>query len=114
MGAQPGCPAVDTAVVSTSAIRGLLEDGERVLAEDVVEAPNGRNTPLVVTTRAFYLSMGGRFTRFPYSKVRATTFDVHDIFIAVEGQAVRLRYRHGTERSEAIRVLRRQVALARL
>ena len=48
---------IETADVSTSAIRGLLQDGERVLAEDVVEGPNGRNTPLVVTSRAFYLTI---------------------------------------------------------
>ena len=100
--------------MSTAAIRGLLEDGERILAEDVVEGPNGRNTPLVVTSRAFYLTIGGRFTRFPYAKVRSATFDIHDIFIAVEGQAVRLRYRPSTDRSEALQALRRQVALARL
>ena len=100
--------------MGTSAIRGLLEDGERVLAEDVVEGPNGRSTPLVVTTRAFYLTMGGRYTRFPYAKVRASTFDIHDIFIALDGQAVRLRYRPGTGRSEALQALRRYLALARL
>lgn len=99
---------------TTSAIRGLLEDGERVLAEDVVEGPNGRLTPVVVTTRAFYLTLGGRYTRFPYAKVRSSTFDVHDIFIALDGQAVRLRYRPGIDRSEALRSLRRYLALARL
>jgi hypothetical protein len=98
--------------MSTSAIRGLMEEGERVLAEDVVEGPHGR-TPLVVTSRAFYLSIGGRYTRYPYGKVRAATFDTHDIFIALDGQAVRLKYRPSTDRSEALQALRRQVALAR-
>ena len=90
-----------------------MEEGERVLAEDVVEGPNGRPSPLVVTSRAFYLSTGGRYTRHPYARVRAATFDIHDIFIALDGQAVRLRYRPGTDRSEALQALRRQVALAR-
>jgi hypothetical protein len=99
--------------MSTAAIRGLMEDGERVLAEDVVEGINGKATPLVVTSRAFYLCVGGRYTRYPYGRVRAATFDAHDIFIALEGQAVRMRYRPGTERSAALQALRRQVALAR-
>ncbi|MGH9003821.1 MAG: hypothetical protein ACRDYV_11895 [Acidimicrobiia bacterium] len=100
--------------MSTGAIRGLMEDGERVLAEDVVEGPNGKATPLVVTSRAFYLSAGGRYTRYPYGRIRAVTFDAHDIFIALDGQAVRMRYRPGTARSEALQALRRQVAVARL
>jgi hypothetical protein len=100
--------------MSVSAIRGLMEQGERVLAEDVVEGPHGRGAPLVVTSRAFYLCVGGRYTRYPYAKVRAATFDVHDVFIALDGQAVRLRYRPSTDRSEALQALRRQVALARL
>jgi hypothetical protein len=100
--------------MSTAAIRGLMEDGERVLADDVVEGPNGKPAPLVVTSRAFYLSVGGRYTRYPYAKVRAATFDAHDIFIALDGQAVRLKYRPSTERSAALQALRRQVALARL
>jgi len=100
--------------VSSSAIRGLMEEGERVLAEDVVEGPRGKPSPLVVTSRAFYLSSGGRYTRYPYARVRAATFDTHDIFIALEGQAVRLRYRPNTACSEALQTLRRQVALARL
>jgi hypothetical protein len=104
----------DIGAVSTSAIRGLMEQGERVLAEDVVEGPQGRPSPLVVTSRAFYLSAGGRYTRYPYASVRAATFDTHDIFIALDGQAVRLRYRPSTLRSEALQALRRQVALARL
>jgi hypothetical protein len=99
--------------MSTSAIRGLMEEGERVLAEDVVEGAHGK-TPLVVTSRAFYLSIGGRYTRYPFGKVRAATFDAHDVFIALEGQAVRLKYRPSTDRSEALQALRRQVALARL
>jgi hypothetical protein len=99
--------------MSTSAIRGLLEEGERVLAEDVVEGPNGRPTPLVVTSRAFYLNVGGRLTRHPYARLKAATFDAHDVFIALDGQAVRMRYRPGTVRSEALQALRRQVALAR-
>ena len=40
-----------------------MEEGERVLADDVVEGPNGKPAPLVVTSRAFYLSVGGRYTR---------------------------------------------------
>jgi hypothetical protein len=99
--------------MSTSAIRGLLEEGERVLAEDVVEGPNGRPTPLVVTSRAFYLNAGGRFTRYPYARLKAATFDLHDVFIALDGQALRMKYRSGTDRSEALQALRRQVALAR-
>jgi hypothetical protein len=91
-----------------------MEDGERVLAEDVVDSAHGRPTPLVVTSRAFYLIVGGRFVRHPYASVRAATFDTHDVFIALDGQAVRLRYRPGTGRSEALQVLRRQVTLARL
>ena len=102
------------ATMGASAIRGLLEEGERVLAEEVVEGPNGKTSPLVVTSRAFYLSVGGRYTRYPYTRVRAATFDTHDIFIALDGQAVRLRYRPGTDRSVALQALRRQVALARL
>jgi hypothetical protein len=98
--------------MSTAAIRGLMEEGERVLAEDLVEGPHGR-TPLVVTSRAFYLSIGGRYTRYAYGKVRAATFDTHDIFIALDGQALRLKYRSGTDRSEALQAFRRQVALAR-
>jgi hypothetical protein len=100
--------------MSVSAIRGLMEQGEIVLAEDVVEGPNGRGAPLVVTSRAFYLSVGGRYNRYPYAKVRAATFDVHDVFIALDGQAVRMKYRPSTDRSEALQALRRQVALARL
>ena len=100
--------------MSTSAIRGLMEEGERVLAEDVVEGANGKSSPLVVTTRAFYLSVGGRYTRYPYARIRAATFDTHDVFIALDGQAVRMRYRPSTDRSEALQALRRQVALARL
>ena len=100
--------------MSTAAIRGLMEEGEHVLADDVVEGANGKPAPLVVTTRAFYLSAGGRYTRYPYAKVRAATFDAHDIFIALDGQAVRLTDRPGTERSPALQALRRQVALARL
>ena len=100
--------------MSMAAIRGLMEDGERVLAEDVVEGPNGKTTPLVVTSRAFYLSVGGRYTRYAYGRVRATTFDAHDIFIALDGQAVRLKYRPSTERSAALQALRRQVARAHL
>jgi hypothetical protein len=99
--------------MSGSAIRGLMEEGELVLAEDVVEGPHGRGAPLVVTSRAFYLSVGGRYTRYPYAKVRAATFDVHDVFIALDGQAVRMKYRPSTDRSEALQALRRQVALAR-
>jgi hypothetical protein len=99
--------------MSVSAIRGLMEEGERVLAEDEVEGPYGRAAALVVTTRAFYLSVGGRYTRYPYAKVRAATFDVHDVFIALDGQAVRMKYRPSTDRSEALQALRRQVALAR-
>jgi hypothetical protein len=91
-----------------------MEEGERVLAEDVVEGATGKATPLVVTSRAFYLSVGGRYTRYAYNRVRAATFDSHDIFIALDGQSVRMRYRPSTERSEALQVLRRQVALARL
>ena len=100
--------------MSTPAIRGLLEEGERVLAEDVVEGPLGKPSPLVVTSRAFYLSTGGRYTRYPYARVRSATFDTRDIFIALEGQTVRLRYRPTTSHSEALQALRRQVALARL
>lgn len=100
--------------MSTAAIRGLMEDGERILAEDVVEGPTGKAIPLVVTSRAFYLSVGGRYTRYAYGRVRAATFDAHDVFIALDGQAVRLKYRPSTGRSEALVVLRRQVALARL
>ena len=100
--------------MSTAAIRGLMEAGERLLAEDVVEGPYGKPAPLVVTSRAFYLSVGGRYTRYPYAKVRAATFDTHDVFIALDGQAVRLKYRPSTDRSEALQALRRQVALARL
>jgi hypothetical protein len=97
----------------STAIRGLMAEGERVLAEDVVELHNGKRSPLVVTSRAFYLSVGGRFTRYPYCRIRAATFDLHDVFIALDGQAVRIKYRPSTERSEALQVLRRQVALAR-
>ena len=99
--------------MSIAAIRGLMEEGERVLAEDVVEGANGKATPLVVTSRAFYLSVGGRYTRYAFGRVRAATFDTHDIFIALDGQAVRMKYRPGTDRSEALQALRRQVALAR-
>jgi phosphatidylserine decarboxylase len=104
---------VDIDGMSTSAIRGLMEEGERVLAEDVVEGANGRSTPLVVTSRAFYLSVGGRYTRYPYARLKAATFDIHDVFIALDGQALRMKYRPGTDRSEALQALRRQVALAR-
>ena len=100
--------------MSMSAIRGLMEDGERVLAEDLVEGFNGKPSPLVVTTRAFYLSVGGRYTRYAYSRIRAATFDTHDVFIALDGQSVRMKYRPSTDRSEALQALRRQVALARL
>jgi hypothetical protein len=100
--------------MSMSAIRGLMEDGERLLAEDVVEGPYGKPAPLVVTSRAFYLCVGGRYTRYPYSTVRAATFDIHDVFIALDGQAVRMKYRPSTDRSAALQALRRQVALARL
>ena len=96
-----------------SAIRGLMDPGERVLAEDVVEGPHGRGAPLVVTSRAFYLSVGGRYARYRYADVRAATFDLHDVFIALDGQAVRMKYRPSTDRSEALQALRRQVALAR-
>ena len=102
---------IDT--MSTSAIRGLMEDGERILAQDVVEGFNGRTTPLIVTSRAFYLSVGGRYARYPYSRIKAATFDLHDVFIALDGQAVRMKYRPSTERSEALQQLRRQIALAR-
>jgi hypothetical protein len=98
---------------SMAAIRALLEDGERVLAEDVVEGFNGKPSPLIVTSRAFYLSAGGRFTRYAYGRIRAATFDTRDVFIALDGQAVRMKYRSSTDRSEALQVLRRQVALAR-
>ena len=98
--------------MSRAAIRGLMEEGERVLAEDVVEGSTGKATPLVVTSRAFYLNVGGRYSRYPYGRIRAATFDLHDVFIALDGQAVRLKYRPGTERSEALQALRRQVALA--
>lgn len=91
-----------------------MEDGERILAEDVVEGFNGKASPLVVTTRAFYLSVGGRYTRYPYGRIRAATFDTHDVFIALDGQTVRMKYRPSTDRSEALQALRRQVALARL
>jgi hypothetical protein len=107
-------PRADIDDMSTAAIRGLIEDGERVLAEDVVEGFNGKPTPLVVTSRAFYLSVGGRFTRYPYSRIRAATFDLHDVFIALDGQTVRMKYRPSTDRSAALQSLRRQVALARL
>ena len=107
-------PRADIDGMSTAAIRGLIEDGERVLAEDVVEGFNGKPTPLVVTSRAFYLSVGGRFTRYPYSRVRAATFDLHDVFIALDGQTVRMKYRPSIDRSAALQSLRRQVALARL
>jgi hypothetical protein len=100
--------------MSRTAIRVLMEDGERILGEDVVEGFNGKPTPLVVTSRAFYLSVGGRFTRFAYGRIKAATFDTHDVFIALDGQAVRMKYRPGTDRSEALQTLRRQVALARL
>jgi hypothetical protein len=99
--------------MGASAIRGLLEEGERVLAEDVVEGANGKSSPLVVTSRAFYLSVGGRYTRYPYARIRAATFDTHDVFIALDGQTVRMRYRPSTDRSEALQALRRQVALVR-
>ena len=80
--------------MSTAAIRGLMEDGERVLAKTSsrgrTEADTaGRDVP------AFYLEHGGRYARYPYVKVRAATFDAHDIFIALDGQAVRLKYRPG-------------------
>jgi hypothetical protein len=100
--------------MSRTAIRVLMEDGERILGEDVVEGFNGKPTPLVVTSRAFYLSVGGRFTRFAYGRIKAATFDTHDVFIALDGQAVRMKYRPSTDRSEALQTLRRQVALARL
>jgi hypothetical protein len=100
--------------MSRTAIRALMEEGERVLAEDVVEGFNGKSTPLVVTSRAFYLSVGGRFTRYAYGRIKAATFDTHDVFIALDGQAVRMKYRPSTDRSEALQTLRRQVALARL
>jgi hypothetical protein len=112
--AQPGPGAADIDDMSTAAIRGLMEEGERVLADDVVEGPTGKATPLVVTSRAFYLSVGGRYTRYAYNRVRAATFDAHDVFIALDGQAVRMKYRPSTDRSEALQALRRQVALARL
>ena len=91
-----------------------MEQGERVLAEEVVEGSYGKACPLVVTSRAFYLSTGGCYTRYPYARVRAATFDTHDIFIALDGETVRLKYRPSTDRSEALQALRRQVALARL
>ena len=100
--------------MSRTAIRGLMEDGERILAEDVVEGFNGKATPLIVTSRAFYLSVGGRYTRYAYNRIKAVTFDAHDVFIALDGQAVRMKYRPSTDRSEALQALRRQVALARL
>jgi hypothetical protein len=37
--------AANSGGMSMAAIRGLMEDGERVLAEDVVEGPNGKPTP---------------------------------------------------------------------
>jgi hypothetical protein len=107
-------PGADIDGMSRAAIRGLMEDGERILAEDVVEGFNGKASPLVVTTRAFYLSVGGRYTRYTYGRIRAATFDTHDVFIALDGQAVRMRYRPSTDRSDALQALRRQVALARL
>ncbi|HVW31183.1 MAG TPA: hypothetical protein VHL53_01480 [Acidimicrobiia bacterium] len=100
--------------MSVSAIRGLMEDGERVLGEDAVENHRGKATPLVVTTRAFYLNDGGLYTRYAYSRIRSATFDQREIFIALDGQAVRLRCRTPVDRSEALQSLRRQVALARL
>ena len=100
--------------MSTTAIRGLMEEGERVLAEDVVEGFNGKATPLIVTSRAFYVSVGGRFTRYAYVRIKAATFDTYDVFIALDGQTVRLKYRPSTDRSQALQTLRRQVALARL
>ena len=100
--------------MSVSAIRGLMEDGERVLGEDFVEDHRGRSTPIIVTTRAFYLNDGGMYTRYAYSRIRSATFDLREIFIALDGQAVRVRCRTNIDRSEALRVLRRHVALAHL
>jgi len=69
--------------MSMAAIRGLMADGERVLAEDGRRRAHRKSTPLVVTTRAFYVSAGGRYTRYAYSRGGAATFDAHDLFIAL-------------------------------
>jgi hypothetical protein len=89
-----------------------MEAGEAVLGDDIVEGPFGK-TALVVSTRAFYLNIGGRFTRYRHEDVRAATFDVHDIFLALDGAVVRLKCRQGTAKSQAIEALKRQIALHR-
>ena len=95
-----------------SSIRPLMEAGEAVLHDDAVDGPYGKTT-LVVTTRAFYLNVGGRFVRYRHEDVRAATFDVHDIFLALDGNIVRLKCRQGTAKSPAIQALKRQIALHR-
>jgi hypothetical protein len=90
-----------------------MEPGEGVLGDEIIEGPYGKHT-LVVTTRAFYLKVGGQFSRYRYEDVKASTFDTHDVYLAFAGRMVRLNCRKGTAKSEALQSLRRQLARHRM
>ena len=93
---------------SRSAIKPLMEPGEVFLRDDVVEGPHG-DTTLIVTSHAFYLTLGGRFARCRYEDVRSATFDTRDVYLALDGRMVRLICRRGTDKSPAIQLLRQQM-----
>jgi hypothetical protein len=85
-----------------------MEPGEVFLRDDVVEGPHGETT-LVVTSHAFYLTLGGRFARCRYEDVRSSTFDTRDVYLALPGRMIRLICRRGTDKSPAIQLLRQQI-----
>ena len=97
---------------SRSAIGPLMEPGEVFLREDVVEGPHGETT-LVVTSHAFYLTLGGRLARCRYEDVRSSTFDARDVYLALDGRMVRLICRRGVDKSPAVQILRQQIMLRR-
>jgi hypothetical protein len=93
---------------SRSAIGPLMEQGEVFLRDDVVEGPHGETT-LVVTSHAFYLTLGGRLARCRYEDIRSATFDARDVYLALNGRMIRLICRRGTDKNPAIQILKQQI-----
>lgn len=90
-----------------------MQPGESFVREDEEITGAHGKTVLVVTTKAFYLKVAGRFVRHPYSEVKGLTVDTHDVFVAMVGKVVRFSARSGTSRSQAIQSLKAQMAMNR-
>lgn len=88
-----------------------MEEGESIVrADGDIQGAHGK-TILVVSTRAFYLRVAGRYVRHPYRQVKSITVDTHDVFVALPGRVVRFSVPRGTAQSQAVQSLKVQVAM---